>query len=103
MDRDCLIALKNNSIYLVNRLDTGPGCRAAFGISSAEWLLRTRSGVEARIADELQLKLSLRVSLLTVGKYVSAGPGPTCTPDFLLIFWPYGQCSLPSLPSLALR
>jgi transposase InsO family protein len=36
---------------------------------------------EARIADELRLKLGLRVSPRTVGKYRSAGRGPRRTPD----------------------
>lgn len=35
---------------------------------------------EARIADELQLKLGIRVSPRTVGKYLS-GRGSRCTPD----------------------
>jgi putative transposase len=36
---------------------------------------------EARIADELRLKLGLRVSPRTVGKYLSDGLGPRRTPD----------------------
>ncbi len=36
---------------------------------------------EARIADELQLKLGLRVSPRTVGKYLAAARGPGRTPD----------------------
>jgi transposase InsO family protein len=36
---------------------------------------------EARIADELRLKLGLRVSPRTVGKYLSDGRGPRRTPD----------------------
>jgi putative transposase len=36
---------------------------------------------EARIADELRLKLGLRVSPRTVGKYLCEGGGPRRTPD----------------------
>jgi transposase InsO family protein len=36
---------------------------------------------EARIADELRLKLGLRVSPRTVSKYLSEGRGPRRTPD----------------------
>jgi hypothetical protein len=36
---------------------------------------------EARIADQLQLKLGLRVSPRTVGKYLAAARGPGRTPD----------------------
>ena len=36
---------------------------------------------EARIADELQLKLGMRVSPRTVGKYLAAARGPGRTPD----------------------
>ena len=36
---------------------------------------------EARIADELRLKLGLRVSPRTVGKYLCKGGGPRRTPD----------------------
>ena len=36
---------------------------------------------EARIADELRLKLGIRVSPRTVGKYLSHGRGPRRTPD----------------------
>jgi putative transposase len=35
---------------------------------------------EARIADELQLKLGIRVSSRTVGKYLAAARGPGQTP-----------------------
>ena len=36
---------------------------------------------EARIADELRLKLGIRVAPRTVGKYLSDGRGPRRTPD----------------------
>ena len=36
---------------------------------------------EARIADELQLKLGIRVSPRSVGKYLSDDRGPRRTPD----------------------
>jgi putative transposase len=36
---------------------------------------------EARIADELRLKLGLRVSPRSVGKYLSDGRSPRRTPD----------------------
>jgi hypothetical protein len=58
----------------------GPGCRATFGNSSAEMAAENPIWGGARIADELRLKLGIRVSP-TVGKYLADGRGPRRTPD----------------------
>jgi hypothetical protein len=64
-----------------------PHCRTIFGNSCSEMAAENPIWGEARIADELQLKLRTPVSPRTVGRYVATarGPGGIVACDFFVV------------------